>query len=56
MAIKKQTFIKGVFIIMISQILIKLLGFVYRIILTNFKEFADVGNSYYGSGFGLLHG
>ena len=51
MAIKKQTFIKGVFIIMISQILIKLLGFVYRIILTNFKEFADVGNSYYGSGF-----
>lgn len=51
MAIKKQTFMKGVLIIMISQVLIKLLGFVYRIVLTNFKEFADVGNSYYGSGF-----
>ena len=41
----------GVLVIMFSQILIKLLGFIYRIILTNFPEFADVGNSYYGSGF-----
>ena len=51
MAIKKQTFMNGVLVIMFSQILIKLLGFIYRIILTNFPEFADVGNSYYGSGF-----
>ncbi len=51
MAIKKQSFINGVIVIMFSQILIKVFGFLYRIILTNFKEFADVGNSYYGSGF-----
>ena len=51
MAIKKQTFMNGVLIIMISQILIKLLGFIYRIILTNFPQFADEGNSYYGSGY-----
>lgn len=51
MAVKKQTFMKGVLIIMISQILIKVFGFIYRILLTNFKEFADQGNSYYGSGF-----
>lgn len=51
MAIKKQTFMKGVLTIMISQILIKVFGFVYRILLTNFKQFADQGNSYYGSGF-----
>ncbi len=51
MAVKKQTFMKGVFVIMISQILIKFFGFIYRIVLTNFKEFADEGNSYYGSGF-----
>lgn len=53
MAVKKQTFFKGVLVIMIAQIFIKLLGFIYRVVLTNFKEFADVGNSYYGSGFSV---
>lgn len=51
MAIKKQTFMKGILIIMVSQVLIKLLGFVYRVVLTNFPQFADEGNSYYGSGY-----
>lgn len=51
MAIKKQTFMNGVLVIMVSQILIKLFGFIYRVILTNFKEFSDTGNSFYGSGF-----
>lgn len=51
MAIKKQTFMNGVLVIMVSQILIKVFGFIYRVILTNFKEFSDTGNSYYGSGF-----
>lgn len=53
LAVKKQSFLKGVFVIMFAQILIKLLGFVYRVILTNIKEFADVGNSYYGSGYSV---
>lgn len=51
MAIKKQTFMNGVLVIMVSQVLIKVFGFIYRIILTNFPQFADEGNSYYGSGF-----
>ena len=51
MAIKKQTFMNGVFVIMGSQILIKLLGFIYRIVQTNIPQFADVGNSYYSSGY-----
>lgn len=51
MAVKKQTFMNGVFVIMFSQILIKVMGFIYRIVLTNFKQFADQGNSYYGSGY-----
>ena len=34
-----------------SQILIKVLGFFYRIIQTNIPQFSDVGNSYYGSGY-----
>lgn len=41
----------GVLVIMFSQILIKVFGFIYRIILTNFPQFADEGNSYYGSGY-----
>lgn len=51
MAVKKQSFMNGVLVIMVSQILIKVFGFIYRVILTNFKEFSDTGNSYYGSGF-----
>ena len=51
MAIKKQTFMKGVLVIMISQILIKIFGFIYRIVLTNVEGFSDVGNSYYGAGY-----
>lgn len=51
MAIKKQTFMKGILVIMVSQVLIKVLGFIYRIVLTNFQQFADAGNSYYGSGY-----
>ena len=51
MAIKKQSFMNGVLIIMVSQVLIKVFGFIYRIIITNFPQFADEGNSYYGSGF-----
>ncbi len=51
MAIKKQTFMKGVLVIMISQILIKIFGFIYRIVLTNIENFSDIGNSYYGAGY-----
>lgn len=51
MAVKKQSFMNGVFIIMFSQVLIKIFGFIYRVIITNFPQFADEGNSYYGSGF-----
>ncbi len=53
MKIKKQTFFKGVFIIMIAQVIIKLLGFIYRIVLTNIEGFSDLGNSYYGAGFSV---
>lgn len=51
MAFKKQTFMKGVAVVLFSQILIKLFGFIYRVILTNIEGFQDVGNSYYSSGY-----
>lgn len=48
---KKQTFIGGVLIILLSQIIIKFLGFIYRVIITNFDGFGDMGNSLYSTGF-----
>ena len=51
MAIKKQTFMKSVAVVMAAQLLIKLMGFIYRVILTNIEGFQDAGNSYYGTGY-----
>lgn len=51
MALKKQSFMKGVAVVLISQLVIKLFGFLYRVILTNIEGFQDVGNSYYSSGY-----
>ena len=48
---RKQTFIAGVLIILISQFIIKILGFIYRVIITNIPGFGDEGNSLYSSGF-----
>lgn len=42
---------KGVVILMFSQILIKALGLIYRMYLTNRQGFGDKGNAIYGSGF-----
>ena len=37
LAVKKQTFLKGILFVMLSQFIIKILGFVYRIVLTKKK-------------------
>lgn len=42
---------KGVFILMLSQILVKILGVVYKLYLTNREGFGDKGNAIYSSGF-----
>lgn len=49
--IQKQGFMKGVVILMLSQVLIKVLGLVYRMYLTNRTGFGDKGNAIYASGF-----
>lgn len=49
--IKKEGFMKGVVILMLSQVLIKILGLVYRMYLTNREGFGDKGNAIYGGGF-----
>lgn len=49
--LKKEGFMKGVFILMLSQIFIKILGLAYRMYLTNREGFGDKGNAIYASGF-----
>ena len=48
---KKNTFAKNVLMLMFSQVLIKLLGLIYRLAITNVKGFCDVGNGYYSAGY-----
>ena len=49
--IKKEGFMKGVVILMLSQFFIKIMGLMYRMYLTNREGFGDKGNAIYGSGF-----
>lgn len=48
---KKNSFIKNIIILMFSQIIIKIAGFIYKIYLTNKHGFGDAGNAIYSAGF-----
>lgn len=48
---KKESFMQGVLALMVSQVLIKLLGLVYKLYLTNKEGFGDEGNAIYNSGY-----
>ncbi len=48
---KTQTFMASVAMVMCSQIVIKLLGFMYRIVITNINGFGDEGNGIYNYGY-----
>ena len=48
---KTESFMKGVLVLMVSQVLIKLLGLVYKLYLTNREGFGDEGNAIYSSGY-----
>lgn len=37
--------------LMISQVVIRLLGLIYKLVLTNLEGFGDVGNGYYSAGY-----
>ena len=49
--LKKESFMQGVMTLMISQVLIKLLGLIYTLYLTNREGFGDKGNAIYASGY-----
>lgn len=48
---KETSFMKNVAMLMIAQILIKILGFLYRLVIINVDGFGDVGNGYYDAGY-----
>ena len=52
--VKKESFMQGVMTIMFSQILIKVLGLIYTLYLTNRDGFGDAGNAIYISGYQIL--
>ncbi len=41
---KATSFMKNVAMLMFAQILIKILGFAYRLVIINIEGFGDVGN------------
>ena len=48
---KAEGFMKSVLVLMLSQVFTKLLGFVYRVYLTNREGFGDEGNAIYSGGY-----
>ena len=48
---KNTSFMKNVAMLMLAQILIKVLGFVYRLVIINVEGFGDIGNGYYDTGY-----
>ena len=50
---KGESFMQGVMALMFSQVLIKLIGLVYKWYLTNREGFGDEGNAIYSAGFSI---
>ncbi len=48
---ENRSFMNSVVIILFSQILVKLLGMAYRLVITNIEGFGDMGTGYYNVGF-----
>ncbi len=48
---KKNSFMEGVIVLMFSQVIIKIVGLIYKLYLTNKEGFGDEGNAIYGGAF-----
>ena len=48
---KKDTFMSGVMTLIFSQIIVKVVGIVYKVYLTNRNGFGDTGNAIYNGGY-----
>lgn len=50
---KQQSFMGNVLIVLIAQFAVKVLGMVYRMVITNIEGFGDTGNGFYTAGFNV---
>lgn len=48
---KSKSFVSNVMILLSAQIIVKLLGMIYRMVITNINGFGDAGNGFYSAGF-----
>ena len=48
---KSNSFVSNVMIILSAQVIVKILGMFYRMVITNIDGFGDAGNGYYSAGF-----
>lgn len=48
---KRSKFMTNVIILMVSQLVVKLFGIIYKLYLTNKNGFGDIGNAIYGAAF-----
>lgn len=48
---KRESVLKGIISLLISQVFIKIIGLIYKLYLTNKEGFGDSGNAIYSSGF-----
>ena len=48
---KNNSFMGNVLVLMIAQVLIRVFGLIYKLIITNLDGFGDVGNGYYSAGY-----
>ena len=48
---KGPSFMKNVLLLMCSEVIVKILGLVYKLIITNIEGFGDTGLGYYSSGY-----
>lgn len=47
----KTSFLKNVLMLMFSQIAVKALGLIYRVVIVDVENFGNVGNGYYATGY-----
>lgn len=48
---KKNSFVGNILIVMFAQVVIRVLGLVYKLVITNLDGFGDIGNGYYNAGY-----
>lgn len=47
----KISFMKNVLILMFSEVAVKVMGLIYKLVITNIEGFGDTGLGYYASGY-----